>query len=158
VDADVGARRARPARRDVPLHLRERGVSDTFARAGEAAREIGLVLRGGFLLEPQEQVGALAGISSVLLFGFTGSAQWPVFAASPEAADGRPHPLDRWSRRALDGLAEAFGATALYPFDGPPHWPFQAWAQRAEPVFPSPLGVLIHPDYGLSHSYRGALA
>jgi ferredoxin len=25
-------------------------------------------------------------------------------------------------------------------------------------VFPSPVGALIHPVYGLSHSYRGALA
>jgi hypothetical protein len=36
--------------------------------------------------------------------------------------------------------------------------PFQRWAQRAEPVAPSPLGLLIHPRYGLWHSYRGALA
>jgi hypothetical protein len=29
---------------------------------------------------------------------------------------------------------------------------------RAEAVAPSPLGILIHPDYGLWHAYRGALA
>lgn len=28
---------------------------------------------------------------------------------------------------------------------------------RAEPVHPSPIGILIHPRYGLWHSYRGAL-
>ena len=43
------------------------------------------------------------------------------------------------------------------PSDGPPYQPFQQWAMRAEPVFPSPLGILIHPDYGLWHGYRGAL-
>ena len=32
------------------------------------------------------------------------------------------------------------------------------WAQRAEPLHPSPLGVLIHPVHGLWHAYRGALA
>src|SRR4030095_137820 len=32
------------------------------------------------------------------------------------------------------------------------------WAMRAEAVAPSPLGILIHPDYGLWHAYRGALA
>jgi hypothetical protein len=28
---------------------------------------------------------------------------------------------------------------------------------RAEPVHVSPLGILIHPDWGLWHAYRGAL-
>jgi hypothetical protein len=46
----------------------------------------------------------------------------------------------------------------LFPFDGPPFLPFQRWAQKAEPVHPSPLGILIHPDWGLWHAYRGALA
>ncbi len=124
----------------------------------EAVRQAGLEVRGGFALTAQEQVGALARVRSVLLLGFVGAAQWPAFAASGEAADGLPHPLDRWSRRVITGLAQAFSAAPLFPFDGPPYWPFQAWAQRAEPVFPSPLGVLIHPRYGLSHSYRGALA
>lgn len=135
--------------------LRPAAVIDAVERA---ARDVGLLLRGGFSLRPEERAGALANMRSVLLFGFAGSAQWAVFAASPEAGDGRPHALDRWSRRVLGGLGERFGATPLFPFDGPPYWPFQAWAQRAEPVFPSPLGLLVHADYGLSHSYRGALA
>ncbi|HSS66863.1 MAG TPA: hypothetical protein VLS27_20730, partial [Gammaproteobacteria bacterium] len=32
------------------------------------------------------------------------------------------------------------------------------WAQKAEPVWPSPIGLLIHREYGLWHAYRGALA
>src|SRR5690606_16718138 len=32
------------------------------------------------------------------------------------------------------------------------------WAQRAEPVFPSPVGMLIHPEHGLWHAYRCAFA
>ena len=31
------------------------------------------------------------------------------------------------------------------------------WARRAEPVHTSPINLLIHPDYGLWHVYRGAL-
>ena len=123
-----------------------------------AAETSGLAARGGFRLLSHERVGRLAGARSVLLFGFVGAAQWPNFAGSPEAADGRPDPLDRWSRRVLTELADRFGAKPLFPFEGPPYWPFQAWARRAEPVSASPLGLLIHPDYGLSHSYRGALA
>ena len=35
--------------------------------------------------------------------------------------------------------------------------PFQRWALRAEAVYASPLGILIHPEYGLWHAYRAAL-
>ncbi len=47
--------------------------------------------------------------------------------------------------------------TPLFPFTGPPYYPFQQWAQRAEGLAASPLGILIHPHYGLWHSYRFAL-
>jgi hypothetical protein len=97
-------------------------------------------------------------VGTLILAGLIGSAQWPGFAASREARDGAPDSLDRWSRRLIDGLAAELGAAALYPFGGPPYHPFQRWARRAEPVHPSPLGMLIHPDWGLWHSYRGALA
>jgi len=97
-------------------------------------------------------------VGTLILAGLVGGAQWPAFAASREARDGAPDPLDRWSRRLLDGLAAELGAATLYPFGGPPYYPFQRWAQRAEAVHPSPLGMLIHPDWGLWHSYRGALA
>ena len=82
---------------------------------------------------------------------------WDAFAASPEASDGCADPLDRWSRRVIEALARELGATALFPFGGPPWLPFQQWARRAEPVHASPIGILIHPRYGLWHSYRGAL-
>jgi hypothetical protein len=36
--------------------------------------------------------------------------------------------------------------------------PFQRWAMRAEAVHPSPIGMLIHPLFGLWHAYRAALA
>jgi hypothetical protein len=91
--------------------------------------------------------------------GFVGKLGWPEFAASTEARDGDPDPLDRWSRRNVGELARSTGAVALYPFptNRPPYLPFQRWAQRAESVHVSPIKVLIHPDWGLWHSYRGAL-
>jgi epoxyqueuosine reductase QueG len=58
----------------------------------------------------------------------------------------------------IDDMAERCGAIAIYPFVGPPWLPFQAWARRAGGGFVSPLGLLIHPDFGLWQSYRGALA
>lgn len=126
-----------------------------------ALRNSGLAWRGAFHPAPDDQVpklpdGAEAG--TLVLLGFAGREGWPAFAASPEAADGKPNPLDRFSRRVIGALAEAVGGAALFPFGGPPWLPFQRWARRAEPLFPSPLGLLIHPEWGLWHSFRGAVA
>jgi ferredoxin len=126
-----------------------------------AARAIGLRLRGGFICDPADMVPACRDgrpARAVVLLGNVGADMWDEFAAAPEFEDGQASPLDRWSRRVIEGLAEASGASALFPFDGPPYHPFQRWARKAEPVRPSPLGILIHPQYGLWHGYRGALA
>jgi hypothetical protein len=123
----------------------------------DAIGRIGLVPRGALLLRNDERSGALAGIRTIVLIGMAGRKGGDAFAISPEAGDGRKDPLDRFSRRVVGALADKLGAAALYPFGGPPHLPFQQWARRAEPVHPSPVGVLIHPIYGLWHSYRGAL-
>jgi len=113
-----------------------------------AVRMSGLAWRGAFHPQPGDAVPPLADGSpagTLVLLGFVGGGQWPAFAASAEAGDGRPNPLDRWSRRLVDALAARCGAAALYPSDGPPWWPFQRWAMRAEAVHVSPLGILIHP-------------
>ena len=122
-----------------------------------AIERAGLVPRGAFLLEESERTGALADIRTIVLAGMAGREGWSAFSASPEASDGLADPLDRWSRRVIETLAAELGAKALFPFGGPPFLPFQQWARRAEPVHPSPIGILIHPRYGLWHSYRGAL-
>jgi hypothetical protein len=96
--------------------------------------------------------------ATLVLLGFVGGKGWQHFAESPEARDGERNPLDRWSRRVIDGIASALGTASLYPFGGPPFLPFQRWAQKADQVFVSPLGILVHPEFGLWHSYRGALA
>ncbi|HLI11476.1 MAG TPA: hypothetical protein VKY65_07725 [Alphaproteobacteria bacterium] len=121
----------------------------------------GLAYRGAFHPEPSDSVPPMAdgaATETMVLLGLIGGGNWLAFADSPEARDGERNPLDRWSRRLIDGLASALGAVALYPFGAAPAFPFQRWAQKAEPVHPSPLGLLIHPDWGLWHSYRGALA
>jgi hypothetical protein len=123
-----------------------------------AIERSGLVARGALRLSDRERVGEIAEIRTIVLTGFAGRDGWSAFAASREARDGLDHPLDRWSRRVIEALARDLGGTALFPFGGPPFWPFQQWARRAEPVHPSPIGLLIHPAYGLWHSYRGALA
>jgi hypothetical protein len=130
-----------------------------YARLSAVAATLGIVCRGGFVLEPGEELPEVdAGRPSrtLVLLGF-GAMQWSVFAASAEFADGQPHPLDRWSVRVIGQLGTLFGARPLYPFGGPPWWPFQSWAQRAEVLHSSPLRILMHPRFGLWHAYRGAL-
>jgi hypothetical protein len=110
-----------------------------------------LILRGGFHPEPGEE--SFAGIATVLLVGNAGGAMWAAFAPY---IDGKPHPLDRWTRRVVEPVAKRFGARAVFPF-GAEAPPFQRWAERAETLYRSPLGILIHPEYGLWHAYRAAL-
>ncbi len=120
----------------------------------------GLIPRGGFRPRADDGVPPLADgrpIRTLVMVGNAGPALWRAFAASPEY-DSAPDPLNRWSERVLGELAAELGAEAVFPFGGPPYLPFVAWAKRAEAVAESPLGILIHPDYGLWHAYRGALA
>jgi len=123
-----------------------------------------LAARGGFAPEDSDGVPKLSDgqpVAFVVLAGNVGPAMWQTFSQSPEFSDPHFAPLDRWSRRVLDDVAAQFGGVGVcetvFPFDGPPHYPFQRWAQRADTVFPSPTGPLVHPEYGLWHAYRGAL-
>ena len=94
---------------------------------------------------------------TLVLAGNVGGSLWRAFSRRRQAAD-EPDALDGWTGRVLGPLAAELGGQALFPFGGPPYLPFQRWARRAEPVHPSPIGPLIHPDHGLWHAYRGALA
>jgi hypothetical protein len=133
-----------------PTLPRKRGGS--VREISTALAEHGLILRGGFHPEAEEG-GHLAGVATLLLVGNAGGAMWRAFAPH---IDGASDPLNRWTKRVVEPIAQEFGARAAYPF-GEPHWPFQRWALRADTVFASPLGILIHPEYGLWHAYRAAL-
>ncbi|MEK9752623.1 MAG: ferredoxin [Rhodospirillaceae bacterium] len=117
----------------------------------------GLTPRGAFNPAPDDGVpeaspGVAAG--TLVLAGNAGPHMWQAFAAERDPAR---EPLDAWSKAKLGPLAESFGGRAFYPFE-PPHLPFQRWARKAEACHHSPLGIFIHPEYGLWHGYRGALA
>lgn len=124
---------------------------DMLEEIGAALARHGLILRGGFHAGPDEP--GLDGARTILLAGNAGGAMWDAFAPH---IDGAPHPLDRWTRRVIDPLAKEFGARPVYPF-GPDAGPFQRWALRADTLYPSPIGILIHPEYGLWHAFRAAL-
>jgi hypothetical protein len=131
----------------------------SFGAIDRRANSAGLAVRGAFHPELHEFDRELPGVSAatIILLGFTGSLQWEYFRDAAEARDGRPHPLDRWSRRVIGALAQEFAATAVYPHGENLQLPFQQLALRSEPVHRSPIGLLIHPAWGLWHAYRGAL-
>jgi len=113
-----------------------------------AAGFIGL---GGFHpagedLTPVLPSGAPA--QTVLMVGSAGPDFWAAFQAASEAGDGSQDPMDRFTRRVLNGLASRFGFSAVYPFEGPPYHPFQRWALRCGGFSQSPVGVLAHHAYG----------
>jgi hypothetical protein len=121
----------------------------------------GLNLRGGFAPVAADGLPMLPNghaAASVWMVGVVGSDFWPHFKTSPFFRDGQADPLDRWSRAIGEELAARFGGLALFPFDGPPYLPFQRWADLAEPTQPSRMMLRIHPDHGLWHAYRFALA
>lgn len=133
---------------------------DLCATLAQSLAPLGLSLRGGFQVSTTDTLPPLPGgraAASVLLVGNAGPGMWTAFFDSAHARDGAPHPLNRWTCEHLDAIAEAIGGMALYPFDATPAWPFQQWAARCEPVHPSPLGLFIHPEYGLWHAYRAAI-
>ncbi len=127
----------------------------------QAIGTTGLVPRGGFHPSGEDRLPPLpsgATGRTLLLLGMAGRGAWDAFARSAEGAqDASTDPLDAWTRRIVAELAGRLGALPLFAFEGPPYWPFQRWAMRAEPVALSPLGILIHPDFGLWHAYRAAL-
>lgn len=120
----------------------------------------GLIQRGGFVFSDSEVApNGLSGQSarSVLLVGQAGAAPWPHFQRwRKRQPAGLDNPLDSWSREVIGQVAQEFGARAVSPSDKP-YLPFQQWAMRAEGLRPSPLGILMHPEFGLWHAFRGAL-
>ncbi|WP_372802171.1 ferredoxin [Paracoccus seriniphilus] len=94
---------------------------------------------------------------SVLLLSPDEPDFWHVFRASDEFSDGRPDPMDRWSRRVIDAWAISLAAKTAYPSDGPPYPPFMKWARASGTCWTSRVGMLVHRDMGLFISFRGAV-
>lgn len=129
-------------------------------RVGAVLERHGLIVRGSIVFETGED--APAGPSggpakSILLVGHAGTGYWPHFQAWLAGQGMKPaNPLDTWSKQVIGRVAAAWEARAVFPSDRP-YLPFQQWAMRAEGLKPSPLGILMHPEYGLWHAWRGAL-
>jgi hypothetical protein len=122
-----------------------------------AVRAEGFVPLGWFQPRTDDGVpnsGKNGAASFVILIGNAGPHMFARFAR--ERIPGTDT-LDDWCRAVLDPLAQTLGARAFYPFDTPP-LPFLTWARRSGAAHLSPLGLNIHPDFGLWHAYRAAFA
>lgn len=134
-------------------------------QVGERLAAIGLVSMGWFAARASQLPDGFPGGDggrpfAGLLIANAGPAMWHVFSRSPEAGDGHADPLNRWTERilgeVLGDLLDGRGAGLVFPF-GVHRAPFQRWARAAAGMEHSPLGLLIHPQFGLWHAFRGAL-
>ncbi len=129
-----------------------------YEQIDHALRRHGLMARGGIHLDAgQTQDNGLPDgctFRTVVLAGHAGSSFWPQFRQFRINHTG-DDPLDAWSRSIAAPIAREFACTAIYPFKKP-WWPFQRWIMASEGLKASPLGILIHPEFGLWHGYRAA--
>ncbi|MDN5787286.1 ferredoxin [Pseudorhodobacter sp.] len=115
-----------------------------------------LAVMGGFACDDDPALPS--GTQTLLLLGPAEPGFWSRLIGAPEWRDRQPDPIDRWSRRIICQIAYDFSAEALFPFGGPPWYPFHQWAIRSGQAWDSPVRLLVHAKMGLFASYRGALA
>jgi hypothetical protein len=120
----------------------------TLDEITDAARPSGLAALGAFHHGENQ---------TLILLGPNEPEFWSVFTQDSEYFEKKEEPMDRWSQRVIGGLAQAFGAQALFPLGGPPYHPFIGWALKSGRAWQSPVGLLVHDTSGLFVSYRGAL-
>ena len=119
----------------------------------------GLVLLGGFAPKLDQVVPDLSDGSLPKALGVVasaGPAMWAHLQQAPEHEDS-PHPVNAWSARVIRDIAQAQAAEVVFPFDGPPYWPFQQWLMALPGMSQSPLGVVMSARYGPWFALRGAL-
>jgi hypothetical protein len=121
----------------------------------DAVAEAGFEALGWFKPQRDDRVPEADGqaAQAVVLIGNAGAMMFARFAA---ASDPAADSLDEWTRTTIESVASGFAAKALFPFESPP-LPFLTWARRGGGGHISPIGLNIHPRYGLWHAYRAAL-
>lgn len=128
------------------------------AKIDAALAGTGLFRRGAFNPLMEDRVPALPDgrpANTAIVIGNAGPALWRALMRDNPALAGE-HPLDRWVEAHLDRAAAAAGGHALSAMRKP--WPpIQRWAMKAENVHLSPIGLVIHGEFGLWGVYRGAL-
>ena len=125
------------------------GTMATLERSlAERSKARGSRRAGAFALDVEERRGALAGVKTIALVGMAGARGWTGSPRRPRRATASPIRSIVGAEGSSARSLTRSDALALYPFGGPPYWPFQRWAKRAEPMHASPLGLLVHPVVG----------
>jgi hypothetical protein len=127
-------------------------MSRTLCDQIEAA---GFTVLGGFVPDRRDDVPAVRSGQLTGYLALIGNAGPGMFEAFARARNPEHDQLDDWCMDVLGGLAAANSARAVYPWDRP-YLPFQKWASKADAGRPSPLGMNIHPEYGLWYGLRAA--
>jgi len=139
----------------------------------ERLRPSGLIIFGVVPLAADETASILDTRSacSAILIGNAGPDMWyaldSAMKADPALA-AHDHPMNTWTQMILQAACRDLALKAsedsinktiqvVFPFQGPPYFPFQKWAIRTGFFFPSPIGPLVHYDYGLWAGFRGAV-
>ena len=130
----------------------------TVAQTAAALSKHGLCIRG--IVRTSANLHAdypFGDTKSIVLVGHLGISFWPHFETWLNEQPQLDDPLDAWSKQVLNAIGATLNARTCLPSDGPPFMPFQRLALQAEPLSVSPLKLLMHPEAGLWHAYRGAL-
>ena len=141
-----------------------RQAQDRIRETENLLSPLGLLVQGEFYPEPDDKVPETRldiTTKTVLLVTSAGPKFWPVFRDSPEYRDSflglASNPLDCWTEKMVNPIAEKISARAVYPFSGPPYFPFQSWGRRTRKSWASPLGISIVAKHGLWNAFRAAL-
>lgn len=111
---------------------------------------------GGFAPETGDGVPPGANGSEAAHVALIGNAGPAMFERFARERDPQSDLLDDWCEATLGPIAAGAGLRAVYPWQKP-YLPFLTWARKAGCGMASPLGMNIHPVYGLWHGFRGAL-
>ena len=117
--------------------------------------KICLSVLGGF--HSSNGDGASKEFQTLFLLEPYGPEFWLVFRKIEEFLGRAREPLDLWSMRIFNTLAQSIDAKAVFPLDGPPYAPFYSYGPRKNKTHESSNKLIVHDQSGLFVSFRGAL-
>lgn len=140
--------------------------ADDFAAVASALSAAGLNLRGCLRVERYDGLvppawharSLLASARTALVLAAGGRALFEAFATSPEARQPE-EPLDAYTRRVVEEVADRLAGRALFAFErrGRAYADFVALGRAAGLGAPSRLGLLLHPEFGPWMSIRAVV-
>ncbi|MCV6603089.1 MAG: hypothetical protein OIF54_16275 [Cohaesibacter sp.] len=131
-------------------------MSSKLAILDHEIAPLGLVILAAFCPKCEEKAvpGQDSQPGTIVMVGNAGSAMWTPFDQAREKND--PDAMNKWTQQSLQPIADSLNCDLVFPFAGPPWYPFVSWAERSGNVVKSPLGMGLHREYGLFHAHRGA--